>query len=516
MNNTSHPLVKIFEYDSKQSLVYDARQNMMFLLDNKDVPAMNEYLQDGMVSKSLEEEITSLNAKGLLLPGSLAFVDDSSEEAVLRKIDYFQNNILMRKFVLEITERCNFMCKYCFNAHPENNRHHTSRQMPFEIAKKSIDYYHSLYLAFYNKLDDAHKKLLLEHFSPSIGFYGGEPTMNWSVVKESTEYFLSLDWEKYGIKKEYLKVTMNTNLSYVTPDFLEFLVKYDIMLFASLDGIKEYNDSNRVDVRGKGTFDMAYANLMKIKEYNEEYFRTQVSVLAVQSDDCDRVKNREFLEGLGCCLVQYLPQSPYNCFVANPESKTENIKQQEEGWINGKLALIEKYKDTDLDRCLAELTSLFYVDSILTDTPTSPEYKSVFITCPMGFDNIMIGVDGEMHICHKTDGSMPFGNVQTGIDMQKLKELYTKFIDSTNKIECRSCWAFRFCPLCGATRMNKGKFNNPTKAECDYYRQDASSNIRLLIAIYKKYPELIEKIIEYKGNLSHYKSIVDYNAFMKK
>lgn len=514
MKTTTHPLVKIFDYDSKQSLVYDARQNMMFLLDNKDVPAMKEYLQNGTVS-SLKNEIESLNAKGLLLSGPLAYTDDSSDEAVQQKIDYFQNNILMRKFVLEVTERCNFMCKYCFNAHPDNNRHHTKRQMSWDIAKRSIDYYCSLYLKFYKKLDKAHRKLLIEYFAPSLGFYGGEPTMNWSVVKESTEYFLSLDWEKYGIKKEEVKVTMNTNLSYVTPEFLEFIVKNNIMLYASLDGIKEYNDSNRVDAAGRGTFDMAYSNLMKIKEYNEKYFKDKVSILAVQSDDCDTAKNKEFLEGLGC-LIQILPQSPYNCFVANPEEKIENLKHIETKWIEGKLSLIEKYKDTDLDKCLSELTSLFYVDGILTDAPKSPEYKSVFITCPMGIDNIMIGVDGEMHICHKTDGSMPFGNVQTGIDIQKLKALYTKFIDATNKIECRSCWAFRFCPLCGAARMKKGEFNNPTEIECDYYRQDASSNIKLLIAIHKKYPDIIEKIMKYKENLSHYKSIVDFNVFMKK
>lgn len=515
MKTTTHPLVKIFDYDSKQSLVYDARHNMMFLIDNKDVPAMHNYLQNGEIPSSLEKEIISLNAKGLLLSGPLPQMDNSSDEAVLQKMEYFRENILMRKFVLEVTERCNFMCKYCFNAHPENNRHHTQKQMSFEIAKECIDYYYSIYLHFYNKLDDPHKKLLLENFKPSIGFYGGEPTLNWEVVKESTAYFYALDWGKYGILKEQLTVTMNTNLSFVTPDFLEFIVSNNILLFTSLDGIKEYNDSNRVDMKGRGTFDMAYSNLMKIKEYNEEYFKERVSVLAVQSDDCDQAKNREFLDGLGC-VIQYLPQSPYNCFIANPEAKTEQRKLSEKMWIDDKLAFIEKYKDTDLDHCVGQLGSLFYVDSILTESPMSPEFKNIFISCPMGYDNIMIGVNGEMHICHKTDGSMPFGNIRTGIDVQKMKDLYKKFIDATNKIECRSCWAFRFCPLCGAARMKNGSFHNPTEKECDFYKQDASSNINLLIAVNKKYPDLIEKIMKYKENLKNYKSIVDYNVFMKK
>ncbi len=516
MNTPTHPLVKIFDYDLEQSLVYDARHNMMFLLNNNDVPAMNDYILNGKIPTSLEKEIETLNGKGLLLPGPLEQMDDSSEKAVLEKIEYFHHNILMRKFVLEITERCNFMCKYCFNAHPENNRHHTSRQMSFEIAKKSIDYYHSLYLGFYNKLDDAHKQLLLEHFNPTIGFYGGEPTMNWPVVKQSVDYFFAQEWEKYGIKREKLHVTINTNLSYITLELLDYIVKNNIILFVSLDGTKEYNDSNRVDAHGKGTFEMAYANLMKIKEYNEKYFKERVTILAVQSDNCDQEKNKAFLEGLGCCSVEYLPQAPYNCFIANPDKKTERLKQMEKKWIDEKLAIIEKYKDSNIDRCLAELTPIFYVDGIMTDNPQSPNFKNVFVACPMGIDNIMIGVNGEMHICHKTDGSMPFGNVQTGIDIQKLKEIYAKFIDVTNKIECRSCWAFRFCSLCGAMRMKDGEFINPTEKECDFYRQNAYLSINLLIAINKKYPELIEKIVEYKQNLHRYKSIVDYNEFMMK
>lgn len=81
----------------------------------------------------------------------------------------------------------------------------------------------------------------------------------------------------------------------------------------------------------------------------------------------------------------------------------------------------------------------------------------------MGVDNIMVGVTGDLHICHKTDGSMPFGNIHTGVDLSKMIKIYADFAETTEKGACRSCWAIRFCQCCGATRMRGGKFVNPTK-----------------------------------------------------
>ena len=92
--------------------------------------------------------------------------------------------------------------------------------------------------------------------------------LNWSGVVDAVNYFKSLDWEADGISVDKLIVTINTNLSLINEDILSFLVKHNVLLFSSLDGPLEENDKNRVDINGKGTFNLAYTNLLKIKEYN--------------------------------------------------------------------------------------------------------------------------------------------------------------------------------------------------------------------------------------------------------
>jgi hypothetical protein len=63
--------------------------------------------------------------------------------------------------------------------------------MSFTVAKAAIDFYKDMYLKFYRRLTDDKKTLLLKHFPPFIGFYGGEPSLNWNLVQEATDYYLT-------------------------------------------------------------------------------------------------------------------------------------------------------------------------------------------------------------------------------------------------------------------------------------------------------------------------------------
>lgn len=507
------PLIKIFDYDLENKLIYDARRNIIFLYPIDEMSHLEKYFLSGEIDNSIRKVIKVLNDRDIFLPGAMDFLDSTEDKKIKEKLSYFKKNILMRKFVIEITEKCNFRCRYCFNSQTDNARHHSSKQMSLDTAKKSIDYYMKTYIDFYKRLDDKHKQILLKYFNPTIGFYGGEPTMNIDVVIDATKYLYSLDWENYGISKSNINVTLNTNLSHISNKFLSFIINYNIMLFASLDGPREYNDLNRIDINGNGTFNVSYTNLMKIKETNSEYFKNKVNIMAVQTDNCNREINKKFLETLGC-NIQYLEQSPYGCFVSEPLKKTYDLDLKMKKIIEKKIKFIEQYKNINFDKCIQQLECLYFLDDILTELPTNQDIPNTFLSCPMGIDNIMIGVNGDMHICHKTDGSMPFGNVYTGIDDKKFTKLYMNYIETTNNNECRSCWAFHFCPFCAASRMKNGKFHNPTKDECDYIRKEIEFNFIFFIEVNKRDPEIIEKVLEYKRDLEHYKSIVDFNKFI--
>lgn len=523
----SFPLVKIIGYDKHSKLFYDARANMVFVVDNKDVPVVAEYLQhhdknalqflchdvadiDGII-----ERIDSLQNKGVLLQGPADQLISTDPTDVQARIDYYMENILMRKFVLETTQQCNFRCRYCHNTLEPVFRHHTKKQMTLTVAKAAIDFYKDMYLKFYRKLSEDKKALLLKHYAPFIGFYGGEPSLNWRLVEDAVNYYLNLDWMADGINQETLTFSINTNLYILTDEMMSFIMKYKPMLFISLDGPKEENDRNRVTVDGKGTFDRVFANINRIKLADPEYFKEKILLLCVEADGNDTDAVHELLDSFGC-PVDYLSEQPYGCIEKDPESEIQWYDEHENEMIEKKLDKYKKRLDENDTDALDDFSSLYFLESIESDTPYTRQQLSVNLTCPFCVDNIMIDVDGGMHICHKTDGSLPLGNVcDGGYDMRKMFEAYRSYGATTNCKECRNCWAMNMCGYCAALRLNGGKWENPRPSECDLQRRRVEYQLKLFIAMYKLDPGFYPKLMARKHNLEHYKSIVDYNEFIK-
>ena len=514
-----YPLLRIFEFGPDEYLLYDARPHFTFLVGKADLPVLKAYLESGgkaatagLISdidqgrlRLLLEHYEKMSCRGVLAEGGLNKLCLDGREDIEKSLDYFFGNVLMRKFILEVTEDCNYRCRYCFNSLESNFRRHRRVHMSLETAKAAIDLYRGLYLGIYQKLSDANQALLLREFPPHIGFYGGEPTLNFEVVRRAADYFKSLDWGVPAINLAASTISMNTNLSLINDEILEFLVQYDITLFASLDGRREDHDRNRVTVDGQGTFDLAYGNLLKIRAFNQEYFTRQVTVFAVETDGSNRPANTEFFNTLGCPF-SFFAQEYHDCFVAEPEDEKRWIEANAETRLQQRLALLEDepgWRDN-----ISEFQDIFFFDQIATDSPYGPEFSNRLISCPMGVDNIMIGVDGALHICHKTDNSRPFGNVHSGLDREALLQIYVDYAQALNNQECLNCWAHNFCPICGATRLKNGRFINPTRPECEYLRSLTAEKFRLFIALYRHHPDRLEEIFQYKHDLKVYKSVV--------
>ena len=523
----NYPLLKIIRFDSSNQLIYDARANMLFIISDEDLPIVTEYLRthDKTMTKlsfpetqGIEEVLTridDLQNKGVLLPGPVDKLISTESQDVKKLIEYYMENILMRKFVLETTQQCNFRCKYCHNTLETVFRHHTNKHMTLPVAKAAIDFYKQMYLKFFSKLTDDKKRMLLDFYPPYIGFYGGEPSLNWNLVEEASEYYIHAGWKEHGIQQKDLGISINSNLFILTDKMMSFLLKNRPLLYVSLDGPREDNDRNRVTVDGQGTFDKVFANLQRIKENAPEYFREKVMILCVEAEGNDNKAVHNLLDSMGCS-VNYMKEQPHDCLEKDPEKQILDIEINEQKSIDD---CIHKYKKRIAENdpeALEEFDSLYFLENIQNDAPYRRRLLSVNLTCPLCVDNIMIDTEGGMHLCHKTDGSLPLGNVcESGYDMQKMFEAYKSYGETTNCLECRSCWAMNNCGYCAALRLKGGKWFNPRPIECDLHRRNMEYQLKLFIAAYKLDPDILPKLMDRKHDLNHYKSIVDYNEFIR-
>lgn len=521
----NHPMVKVFDFDEEHYLVYDAKANFQFTLRRNDFKVIAGLLSrvslGGLDTASLSaperemlERVRFLQSRGVLLEGAAEKVVDDSDEGIDALIAYYRDSIFMRKFVIEVTERCNMACRYCHNTHEERTRHHSDRQMSDDTAKRSVDFYFRLYSDFFRKVPESHRKKFIKHFPPALGFYGGETVLNWDVMARAICYFESLDWDQFGVEKDKLRVTVNTNLYVLKEEWLDFFVAHQAILFVSLDGPKAENDRNRIDFAGKGTFDRVYRNLMRIKEKDENYYKRNVFILTTDAVNNDRDTVHEFIDSLGLNTI-YSDEQPYDGIISEPLRRIDELKNDTPRRTGKALEALIKRFDANPECALDEVGDVTKLCGIATELPERKKDLSVFMSCPLCFDNIMIGTDGSFHLCHKTDGSWPLGNVSDGYDWEKMRQAYKAFTRATNKGACRACWAVNHCYFCAANWLRDGAFCHPRKEDCMHMRAALEQAFEVYVRLYRQKPEILDTLWQQRHDLDHHQGILDINKFIE-
>ncbi|NTW57059.1 MAG: radical SAM protein [Chlorobiaceae bacterium] len=523
-----YPLIKLFAYGD-DVLLYDAKPHFACILSLVELSVLVDFLEkkneaflvnkyaaslNEETLKKLIEKFTELLFRNVFQEGPINEISPVDRDKIKNTLEYFDKNILLRKFCIEVTENCNFRCTYCKRTTEEDYRGHMEYNLNASDAFKGIDYYFKKYIDFYTQLSEKNKRLLLEIVPPSISWYGGEPFLNFDLIKKTSEYFKNLPWQDYAIDKTNLKFTSNTNLSVMTDEVLHFLVENNVHLFASLDGPQEEHDKCRVLKNGDGSFHVAFENLMKIKNFNEDYFNKKVSIFGVYTKGHDYEKCVMFTNSLGVSKCQHFPADCSGVFVNDFVEAEHNRYGSVEAELEAFKEKIMADSNSDEKRMLNYLHLLPFA-KINYDYPAGKDCLDLFITCPMGFDNLMLTARGDYLICHKVNNSMPVGNCDTGIDFDKLMTLNTEYNSAVNNDECKNCWNVHFCTLCAASRMVGDKFINPTKKECDYFRKRMEFNFMCFIYLSMNYPDLLNKIFEFRNDIRKYIGIIDRNEFDK-
>jgi len=370
----------------------------------------------------------------------------------------------MEQLVLESTEQCNLRCRYCcFSGAYAQQRCHGSRHMSFEMMRKAIDYF----------CENSSRQ-----DSPTVSFYGGEPTLNWLAVSRAIDHILSLPtW------RDRVLVTIDTNGFNVSNEKLAFLMDRNVSLQVSLDGPLDIHDTNRIAVDGAPSWARVMDFLARVRERDPHYFKTKVVLACTICPPYEVERIVEFFETDP--LVKELPVvcgdfeeegvDSHSVFGAAcgartySEGFTPALRRYDAAVKEGRRGELPLVLSSMLDRVFIR----FFGREISPLGNTLPPNG----ICSPGIRRHYVDVEGNYHICEKVGRDNPIGHIDSGLDKSRIEVLLDTYRDHCQQL-CNDCWAARICSMCFATVMRDGRISlEKRREECETERSVALGTI---------------------------------------
>lgn len=404
-------------------------------------------------------------------------VEKLSNHIEIKKSDINDSLNFLSHLILKVTDFCNFECKYCIYSDSSDNFSLTNRKaMKWEIAKASIDYFFRVV----NSL-----KRISRYGRKTISFYGGEPLLNFKLIRQCIEYIKNLKCN------DRIEFNITTNASLINESVLSFLMKNDVKLLISIDGPMEENDKCRIDKEGRGTFTKVFDNIKKIKDINEYYFNKNVSFNAVFCEYHDLRKIADFFESeiFSSNKILVSRASRLNRNFKNkmknysmPDKLNEQLKKLKINYMNS----VEKnihcpvYISDIFSREFAELSQR-KINSYMKRLKGYE--KGFFQGCFPARNKLFVSTDGKFHVCASINNRFPIGDYKRGLNADSISNLLNKYYEQV-VCYCLRCEAVNICKACFATFCIKDRFDR--NGYCDQEK-------RYLISILKDYVSKFEK-----------------------
>lgn len=336
-------------------------------------------------------------------------------------VDFKKRKTVVKALCLHIAHDCNLACQYCF---AEEGEYHGRRAlMSFEVGKKALDFL----------IANSGNRRNLE-----VDFFGGEPLMNWEVVKQLVEYGRSKE-------KEYNKnfrFTMTTNGVLLNDEIMEYCNREMSNVVLSLDGRKEVNDKMRPFRGGKGSYDLIVPKFQKFAEMRGDrdyYVRGTFT-----RHNLDFSKDVTEFADLGFRSMSIEP------VVAAPEEeyaiREEDLPQIMEEYDHLAEEYIKRKKE-------GRGFNFFHFNIDLNQGPCVAKRLS---GCGSGTEYLAVTPWGDLYPCHQFVGQEEFllGNVDTGVTNERIRDEF-KLCNVYAKDKCRNCFARFYCSGgCAANSYN--------------------------------------------------------------
>lgn len=385
------------------------------------------------------DEIAELEAGGML------YAKDDYDPMV------YQNYDLIKSMCLNVAHDCNLRCAYCFASQGDFNGDRDL--MPLEVGKKAFDF-----LVTQSK----------NRHNLEVDFFGGEPLMNFQVVKNLVAYGRSLE-------KEYNKrfnFTMTTNAVLLNDENMRWIDDNMNNVVLSLDGRKAVNDHMRKTVSGGGSFDVIIENIKKMAALREASGKEYYVRGTYTKNNLDFGKDVEFLAAQGFRSVSVEP-------VVTDETKNYAIL---EGDVNRIKSEYDRLALAYLDKAARGLDYLFY--HFMVNLDAGPCVYKRISGCGAGRDYVAVTPQGTIYPCHQFVGNADFimGNVDEGITNPQIKETFMG-ANLLKKEACRECWCRYFCG--GGCHANAWNFNHtvmePYDVSCEIEKRRVENALMIKI-----------------------------------
>ncbi len=356
---------------------------------------------------------------------------------------------VVKALCLHVAHTCNLNCAYCFAS---QGKYHGERAvMPFEVGKQALD--------FLVANSGARRNL-------EVDFFGGEPLMNFGVVKQLVAYARGLEAQS----GKHFRFTLTTNGMLIDDEVIDFVNREMSNVVLSLDGRREIHDRYRVDYAGRGSWDRIVPKFRRLVEARggKNYYIRGTFTHA----------NPDFLEDIRTMLdlgFTELSMEPVVCAAGDPAALTEEdlpvvMRQYEE---LARLMLRRRREGRPF--------TFYHYMLDLADGPCI--YKRIS-GCGSGTEYLAVTPWGDLYPCHQFVGEERFrlGDIRSGVVNRAVQQ---EFADCNvyAREECRTCWARLYCAGgCAANAWHAtGSVRGVYAAGCELFRKRMECAILLQV-----------------------------------
>ena len=318
---------------------------------------------------------------------------------------------IVKALCLHVAHTCNLNCSYCFAS---QGRFHGERAlMSFEVGKQALDYL----------MDHSGTRHNLE-----VDFFGGEPLMNWEVVKQLVGYARSVEKQR----GKNFRFTLTTNGMLIDDDVIDFANREMSNVVLSLDGRKEIHDRLRVDYAGRGSYDTIVPKFQKLvtARGNSRYYMRGTFTHA----NPDFTKDVFHMADLG---FTELSMEPVVCAPDDPAALTpEDIEI-----VKNEYEILAK----DMLRRKKEGHPITFYHYML-DLEGGPCIYKRLSGCGSGTEYMAVTPWGDLYPCHQFVGDPDYklGDVWQGVTNTALRESF-RACNAYAREDCKDCWAKLYC-----------------------------------------------------------------------